>query len=603
MRDGRTDTVCSPTAAVISSIEVAVGDSFVADQLLLTTELMKMRQEIRAPRRGVVTRLSVVVGDTVEAGTPLVSFLPMSGPADEGARLPKAARTPVRRSLETMRDRHAETLDEARSEMVAARRGRGMRTARENIADLLDPGSFLEYGALAVAAQRRRYRPLELRRKSPGDGVVTGLGTVNAGHFGAHRAACAVIAVDYSVMAGTQGWFHHKKIDRLIDVVEERPMPLVVFAEGGGGRPNDTDSADLTFSGLDVPTFWRFARLSGKAPLVSIVAGRCFAGNAAFPACSDVVIATRNANLGMGGPAMIEGGGLGSFAPEEIGPASEQFANGVVDILVDDEAEAVAAAKRYIGYFQGMEAAGAEGDPLRLRDIVPEDRQLAYDIRKVIAALFDEETVLELRAGYGAGMVTALARIDGRPIGVIANNPMHLGGAIDPDGCDKAVRFMQLCGRFGLPILSLCDTPGFMVGPAVEREAHVRRVGRLFLAGAALTVPFFTVILRKGYGLGAQAMAGGSLHRPMFTVAWPTGEVGAMGLEGAVRLGARRKLAAIEDETVREAVFRRLVARAYERGRAVNAASMVEFDAVIDPADTRRWLMTALAAVGPAARG
>lgn len=559
-----------------------------------------MRQEIRSACGGVVTELSVTVGDVVEAGAPLLRYIPLGGAAPLSTREPEVGLAAPRRSLEDLRARQAETLDEARPESVVRRRDKGMRTARENVADLLDPGSFLEYGAFAVAAQRRRHRPADLRRLSPGDGVVTGIGTVNAGHFGLERAACAVVAVDYTVMAGTQGWFHHKKIDRLIDVVEARPMPLVVFAEGGGGRPNDTDSAELTFSGLDVPTFWRFARLAGKAPLVSIVAGRCFAGNAAFPACSDLVVATRDANLGMGGPAMIEGGGLGSFAPEEIGPAEVQFANGVVDILVEGEQEAIAAAKRYLGYFQGQDAEGAEGDTLKLRDIVPEDRRLAYEVRDVIDALFDEDSVLELRRGFGAGMVTALARIGGRPMGVLANNPMHLGGAIDPDACDKAVRFMQLCDRFGLPILSLCDTPGFMVGPAVEREAHVRRVGGLFLAGAALTVPFFTVVLRKGYGLGAQAMAGGSFHRPLFTVAWPTGEVGAMGLEGAVRLGARQKLASIEDEEHRDAVFKRLVGRAYERGKALNAASMVEFDAVIDPADTRRWLQSALAAAAPA---
>jgi acetyl-CoA carboxylase carboxyltransferase component len=594
-------SVVSETAAVISSVNVSVGEHFQPRQLLVTTELMKMRQEIRAVAHGLVTDIEISEGDAVEAGAVLLRYTPHEPSPGTTETVPERA-LPTGRSLEEMRQRHGEIQDAARPEAVARRRAAGMRTARENVDDLLDPGSFLEYGALALAAQRRRYGIAELRARSPGDGIVTGIGTVNAGHFGAARAACAVAAVDYTVMAGTQGFFHHKKIDRLLSVVEERPMPLVIFAEGGGGRPNDTDPAEITFSGLDVPTFYRFARLSGRAPRVAIVAGRCFAGNAAFAACADVVITTANANLGMGGPAMIEGGGLGSFAPEEIGPAAEQSANGVVDVLVADEAEAVAAARRYIGFFQGDEPPGAEGSPLRLRDLVPEDRQLAYDMRAVIDALFDEDTAMELRAGFAPGMITTLGRIEGRPFGLIANNPLHLGGAIDPDACDKTSRFLQLCDSFGLPIVSLCDTPGFMVGPEVERAAHVRRTGRFFLAGASLTVPLFTVILRKGYGLGAQAMAGGSFHRPFFTAAWPTAEVGAMGLEGAVRLGARRRLEAIEDEERREAVFRRMVGRAYQRGKAVNAASLVEFDAVIDPADTRRWLLTALAASGPVKR-
>jgi acetyl-CoA carboxylase carboxyltransferase component len=230
---------------------------------------------------------------------------------------------------------------------------------------------------------------------------------------------------------------------------------------------------------------------------------------------------------------------------------------------------------------------------------VPENRRRAYDVRAVIEALADTASVLELRAGFGLGMITALARIEGRPLGIVANNPAHLAGAIDSDGADKAARFLQLCDAFDLPLLFLCDTPGIMVGPEAEETALVRHASRLFVVGASLSVPFGTIVLRKGYGLGAQAMAGGSFKAPLFCVAWPTGEVGGMGLEGAVRLGYRNELAAIDDEAERERTFQTMVEAAYQHGKALNSASHFEIDDVIDPADSRRWITTMLASAPP----
>jgi acetyl-CoA carboxylase carboxyltransferase component len=293
---------------------------------------------------------------------------------------------------------------------------------------------------------------------------------------------------------------------------------------------------------------------------------------------------------------MIEGGGLGVFPPEAVGPMDVQVPNGVVDIPVADEAEAVAAAKRYLSYFGGRAEGWECGDQAVLRDLVPANRLRVYDVRGVIEALADHGSVLELRAAFGPGMVTALARVEGRPLGIIANVPAHLGGAIDADGADKAARFMQLCDAFDVPILSLCDTPGIMVGPEAETTALVRHVSRLFVTGASVSVPFFTIVLRKGYGLGAQAMAGGSFKAPVFTVAWPTGEFGGMGLEGAVRLGYRKELAEAADP---DTLFDELLGRLYEQGKAVNAATYFEFDDVIDPADSRRWITTALASSPP----
>jgi acetyl-CoA carboxylase carboxyltransferase component len=503
----------------------------------------------------------------------------------------------IRLDLAESRQRHDIGLDAARPDAVARRRATGQRTARENVTDLCDPGTFVEYGALALAAQRSRRSMEELLRMSPADGLITGIGAVNGRLFDDARSRCMVMAYDYTVLAGTQGAFNHKKKDRMLHLARRSRLPMVIFAEGGGGRPGDTDAPGV--AGLDTMTFIDFARLSGLVPLVGIVSGRCFAGNAALLGCCDVIIATENANVGMGGPAMIEGGGLGVFKPEEVGPIAVQAPNGVVDVVVADEAAAVRAAKQYLAYFQGPLAAWTCADQRRLRQLVPENRLRVYDIRRVVEALADEGSVLELRPRFGTGIVTALVRIEGRPLGLIANNPMHLGGAIDADAADKAARFVQLCDAFDLPVVSLCDTPGFMVGPDAEKTALVRHVSRMFLAAGSITVPWFTVVLRKGYGLGAQAMAGGSFHAPDFIVAWPSGEFGGMGLEGAVRLGYRKELAALDDPAERKALFEKLVARAYQSGKAINMAAFLEIDDVIDPLDTRHWIVRGLRTASP----
>jgi acetyl-CoA carboxylase carboxyltransferase component len=561
---------------------------------VVVLEAMKMEHSVPAGTTGVVRSVAVDVGDTVLEGALLVLVDAgdvewMAGDTVAGPELDE-----MRPDLAEVQHRQALTRDDARPAAVARRRATGQRTARENLADLCDPDSFVEYGSLAIAAQRARRSVDELVTRTPADGLVAGIGRVNGDQLDDEHARCAVLSYDYTVLAGTQGQQNHRKKDRLLDVIERLRLPVVLFAEGGGGRPGDTDTS--TVSGLDCLAFARFARLSGLVPTVGIASGRCFAGNAALLGCCDVIIATQDATIGMGGPAMIEGAGLGSYLPEEIGPLSMQAPNGVVDIAVTDEAEAVRVAKRYLSYFQGSLLEWECADQRLLRAAVPENRKQVYDVRGVIDVLADSGSVLELRRAYGVGMITSLVRVEGRPLGVVANNPMHLGGAIDTDGADKAARFMQLCDAFDLPILFLCDTPGFMVGPEAERTAQVRHFSRMFVTGASLAVPYFTLVMRKGYGLGAQAMAGGSFHAPLFTVAWPTGEFGGMGLEGAVRLGFRRELDAIEDEANREAEFERLVARAYEHGKALNVATVFEIDDVIDPADSRRRIVETLRA-------
>jgi len=506
--------------------------------------------------------------------------------------MPDQEQGPVRPDLaETLR-RRSLTRDESRADVVAARHAAGRRTARENLAELCDPDSFVEYGGLAIAAQRGRRSVDDLVRRTPADGLIAGTGRVNTGLVAEDRAHCAVLSYDYTVLAGTQGVMGHRKKDRLFEVIERRRLPVVLFAEGGGGRPGDTDQAMV--AGLDVMAFALWARLSGLVPRIGIASGRCFAGNAALLGCSDLIIATPDASIGMGGPAMIEGGGLGIVDADAVGPFDVQVKNGVIDIAATDEADAVRLARHALSFFQGPVTDWEMPEQHGLRDVVPENRRRAYDVHRAIEIIADTASSLELRPKFGRGMVTALARIDGHPVGIVANNPMHLAGAITSDCADKAARFLQLCEAFRLPVLFLCDTPGIMVGPDAETTALVRHASRLFLAGGALTVPFMTVVLRKGYGLGAQAMAGGSFRAPLMTVAWPSGEFGGMGLEGAVKLAYRKELEAIEDAEARRARFDSMVADAYERGTALNTATYFEVDDVIDPAATRALVAAVL---------
>lgn len=596
--DGR--SVRSPMAGTVVAVEVEVGQSVTAGSALAVVEAMKMHHPLRAQRGGRVAAVRVKPGDVVAAGD-VVILLDAHGAGGATAdEQPPIDLDAIRPDLAALRARLGKVLDAERPDAVASRHERGMRTARENITDLTDGGLLVEYGALAVAAQRGR-RPLaELEARTPADGIITGLGRVNGGLFPPHRSTCAIVAYDYTVMSGTQGHFSHRKTDRMLRLARTQRYPLMLFAEGAGGRPGDTDAQVV--AGLHYGTFVEMGALSGEVPTVGVVAGRCFAGNAALLGCCDVIIATADATIGMAGPVMIEGGGLGSFTPEQVGPIDVQTRNGVVDIAVSDEAEAVAAAKKYLAYFQGAIADYDAPDQRLLRHLVPENRKRTYDMRALIRALFDADSVQELRSGFGTCAITALARIDGTPLGMIANDPAVLGGAIDADGADKLARFLSLCDGFGLPIVSLCDTPGFMVGPDAERTATVRHFARLFVLGGHLTVPMITVVVRKAYGLGAMGMAAGSMHNTAAAVAWPTGEFGAMNLEGAVRIGARSELNAIADPGERQRAYGDMVAAAYEQGSALNTAAFLEIDEVIDPSDTRA-VIAATVLTNPAETG
>jgi acetyl/propionyl-CoA carboxylase alpha subunit len=587
----------APIQGTVISIDVSVGDKVQRGSQIAVLEAMKMEHTITADRSGIIRAIPVSIGDIVREGYPIIFI----EEADvEGALVETKEEidiNSIRGDLKEVIDRRAYIFDQNRPDAVARRRKTGQRTARENIQHLVDEGSFKEFGPLVLAAQRSRRTVEWLREHTPADGLITGLCSVNGNLFDKEHSRAVVVHYDYTVFAGTQGGRGHYKQDRMYEVAHRFRLPIVLFSEGGGGRPGDTGKEGGV--GLDTYTFTQFSKLSGLVPLVGVNSGRCFAGNTALLACCDVIIATQNSTIAMGGPAMIEGGGLGVYTPEEVGPMSFQVPNGVVDIVVKDDVELVETAKKYLSYFQGPIDHWEAHDQRKMRFLVPENRVRMYDMRHVIETLADEGSVLEIRKDFGLGIITALVRIEGRPLGLIANNPHHLAGAIHSDGADKGARFLQLCDAFDLPVISLMDCPGIMVGPDHERTALVRHAARMFNTGANLSVPIFGVIVRKAYGLGVQAMCGASSLLPIFTVAWPTAEFAGMNIEGSVKLGYRNDLAAINDTQERLKKYESMVKAAYERARAVNSAVFFGIDDVIDPADTRAWIVRGLKSLPP----
>jgi len=588
----------TPIQGTIVAVQVAVGDTVQPGSKLVVVEAMKMEHVITSDRTGIVRAVGVVAGDVILEGFPIVHIEEADVEVGELEADERPDPDHIRDDLAELYGRRSYTLDENRPEAVERRRKKHQFTARENLAALVDPGSFKEYGPLAIAAQRARRTEQWLREKTPADGLIGGLATVNADLFGDEAARCMAITYDYTVLAGTQGGRNHFKKDRMFDIATRYQLPVVFFTEGGGGRPGDTDS--MGSIGMEVPTFTMWSQLSGLVPLVGLNSGYCFAGNTALLACCDVIIATKASTIGMGGPAMIEGGGLGVYTPEEVAPMPMQVANGVVDILVEDDEEMVEVGKKYLSYFQGPLSDWEAPDQRDMRHIVPENRVRMYDVREVIETLADRDSVLEIRSEFGVGVITALIRIEGKPMGLIANNPHHLAGAIDSDGADKGARFLQLCDAFDLPVVSIMDCPGIMVGPDAEQEALVRHCARMFNTGANLQVPIFGVIIRKAYGLGVQAMCGGSSMAPMMVVAWPTAEFAGMNIEGSVKLGYRNVLADLETAEERKELFDKMTAKAYERARAVNAGTNFGIDDVIDPAETRDWIIAGVRSMPPA---
>jgi acetyl/propionyl-CoA carboxylase alpha subunit/acetyl-CoA carboxylase carboxyltransferase component len=593
--------------STIVSLEVKVGDLVREGDELLVLNAMKMEHVLNAEVSGVVQQVNIGVADTIAQGSVLLVIGEQEVAGEAQSELADLELDIPRPDLAEVLRRRALTTDEggARVAKVKKRHEAGERTAMENVLDLVDEGSFMQYGSMAVASGLRGTLDERLAY-APADGLVMGLCHINGDQFDESMSRCVAVAYDYTVLAGTQGGMNHKMMDRMFSTADKLDSPLVLFSEGGGGRAGSGSMAarpgkggDPGLSGgggLHTSSWNLLGQLNGRVPVVGINSGYCFAGNVVLLGMCDVIIATENSSLGIGGPAMIEGGGLGVYQPEEVGPMSIQVPNGVVDIAVKDEAEAVQAAKKYLSYFQGDLEQWSCADQRELRHAIPENRLRVYDIRKLLATMADTDSVLELRPEFGKAMITAFIRIEGRPVGVVGNDPQFLSGAVDADAADKAARFMTLCDGFNIPLLLLCDTPGIMVGPEDEKTAVIRHAARLFVVGASLTVPTFMVVLRKAYGLGAQAMAGGCHSQPGFLVAWPTSEFGGMGLEGQVKLGQRALLEQVEDLEERQQLYERMVEGAYNRGKGLNAAHVFEIDDLIDPADTRKWLMAGLKA-------
>ena len=481
----------------------------------------------------------------------------------------------LRADIAEVRALREAALDAGRPEAVEKRRKRGRRTVRENLSDLLDAGSFVEYGRLS--------RPIREDMQGAADGVVMGTGSVEG-------RPVAVLAYDYTVHAGTQSFVNHRKTDRILEAAGKHRWPLICWLEGGGARPHDMgqDAAPTTFAA--------FARLSGLVPTIGIVAGNCFAGNANMAGLCDILIATKDAVMGMAGPALVEAALGRAYTPEEIGPVEVHDRAGVIDILCQDDKEAVAHAKACLGYFMGPSAPGRAPDTARLRDIVPTDPNVGYNVRRVIEALVDVGSFEELRPRFGLAAVLGLARIEGMPVGVIANQPAYLAGSIDTPASDKMARFIQLCDAHDIPLVLLVDTPGLMAGPEVEKTALVRHSARILTAIANASVPFMTVVMRKAYGLGYYVMGSRALG-PALLIAWPTAEFGGMGLEGAAAIVFKPELDAAPNEAARKKLHEEKTAWLKAENTALKVAGRFEFDDVIDPADTREMLAKTLKAL------
>jgi acetyl-CoA carboxylase carboxyltransferase component len=590
-----TYTYCAPNIGSIVAILVSPNGQVDINQPLVIIEAMKMQTTLCAEISGKVGQVFVNIEDECFVGMPLLDI------HADGASNVKTEKVPVTQNtnqklLDELRVREALTLDEQRTGQQQKRQQKGYLTARENLQNLCSIDSFMEYGQMAVAAQRLRRDYDELKTATAADGVITGIGQINQGLVAKQNTQTAIVINDYSVLAGTQGYFHHLKLDRILAIAADKKLPVVMFTEGGGGRPGDTDITTVN-SGLQCQSFATWASLQGKVPRISVANGYCFAGNAALFGAADITIATQSSWIGMAGPAMIEGGGLGVVKPTDIGPSDKQVKNGVIDILVENEQQAAEIAKKCLLYFQGPlvdEQKYSFADQQALNHVLPEDRRFVYDVKEIIHILADTDSFTEIKALFGAAIMTGFMHLQGHPVGIIASNCKVLGGAIDVDAGEKASQFMHLCQQFSIPVVVLCDTPGFMVGPEHEERGAVRRLSQLFVAGSQLTVPLVAVVLRKCYGLGAQALLGGNTRQPSYTMAWPTGEFGAMGLEGAVKLGFKKELAAVADPIARKALYEQLLAEQYQKGQAQEVASVLEIDAVIEPSNTRQTLLLAL---------
>ncbi|MEC9431579.1 MAG: carboxyl transferase domain-containing protein [Pseudomonadota bacterium] len=506
---------------------------------------------------------------------------PAARPAGFGTERPS-----MRELLAALEADRAAMRDEARPAAVARQRDRAEHTARERIAMLVDPGSFREFGELAREAG-------EPAGEKPGDGVVAGAAKVEG-------RPVNVVAQDFTVMGGSSGEIGSRKMQQALRRSVREGAPLALLLDGGGHRiqigQNSRRYAPST--GL----FQDLARLSGWAPMCAAMLGAGFAAPTNFSGLADLVTMVRGQSfMGLAGPALVKAGTGEDIDAQTLGGAEAQVdRNGIADLGCADEAEAIGALRRFLGYLPtnaGQPAPVREAppeDPARdeaLLDLVPSNTRRAYDMRKVVNLIADPDSVFELKPTYARNVLTSFARIRGRPVGIVANQPMSMGGMLTGPACDKAARFVSMCDAFGLPLVYLIDVPGFSIGSAAEKGQLGRRSAKLIQELGHATVPRVSVVLRKGYGLGYVAMAGGRSFEADAAYAWPTAEICAMSIEGAVQVVNARKLAAAEDP---DAMRAGLIAAMRAEVTPFGGAEGFGLDDIIDPRKTRACIAETL---------
>jgi acetyl-CoA carboxylase carboxyltransferase component len=480
-------------------------------------------------------------------------------------------------ALELMELKH-KTTDEFRTSAVEKQHKRGKYTARERIEKLLDPNSFREIGGLA--------QPVEVSGDYAADGIVTGTGFIDG------KLVCCA-AYDYTILAGSQGKVSHQKIDHIVNIAIQQGCPMILFSEGGGARVQGI----ATTSRATSEVFVSLARASGWIPTITVICGPAFAGHANLASLTDVIIMIeKESAMGIAGPPLVKSAMGANFTPEELGGVEIQGKAGTPDLIVDSEESAINHIRSYLSYLpsncnQPLPISAEVMEPVGdLCSLVPTASNRAYDMRKVIDAIFDKGSVLELKGFYGKNVITSFARINGKTIGIIANQPQAKAGILDSPGSDKMARFISLCDAYRIPITFLVDVPGFTPGPAAEQSALVRHSARIIYELAQATIPIYTVVIRKAYGLAYYAM-GALAFKPNLLVAWPTAEFGGMGLEGAVEILHKEELQNSEDPLLRR---RQLAEELGKELKAFRSGQKFTVDDVIHPNDTRSVLMDAM---------
>lgn len=499
--------------------------------------------------------------------------------------------TPI--SLSELNERRHGISDAGRPEAVAKQHARGKLTARERIAELVDTGSFLEAGGLVGTTAGPRRNILE----APADGFVTGSALVGG-------RPVSLCSFDFTVAGGSNGKAGTLKFTRLLQRSLDDGNPFVMLMEGGGHRISEGLDSRHFSSGTTI--FQSMSDMSGWVPIVAAVMGPGFAGPTNHASLADFVVMVRpTATMGIAGPALVKAATGEVITKEELGGAAVQAdRQGIADLAVESDAEALEAIRRFLSYFpsnarQPLPIVACD-DPADRRDeelltLVPANTRRAYDVRKVIGAIVDRDSIFEIKPTYARNVVTTLARLDGRPVGIVANQALHMGGTLDSNACEKAAHFISMCDAFGLPLVFLIDIPGFVPGTMAERQGLGRRSGRLVYELGNATVPRLSVILRKGYGMAYIAMNGGRSFDPDLVVAWPTAEICAMSIEGGVDVGFRKE---IEQAAEPEAKRAELIGNFRSHVDALYAAEGYGIDDVIDPRDTRLHLITTLNRAG-----